>query len=283
MSIEAILEDQIIHVKRGRTNQLGFEPAWNSYFELYMHSKYFDPPLIEMQDMTLHLFLRKNLNDKNPQWKMPSFRQMRTHFGVSQRKIDPIMQRLSAAHLLTKVSGLHKGADRANITNHYVLSDPIPTREEFLVVATAGGFGRDVKQEWAVDLNDDTLYAKSVQGEGDPVREMHTAPICNLHTDQQTLTTNQTGDDEANATLWQHVMWALKPNVPAATFHAFMQDMRLLSFEDGNVVLGTPRAWVREWVEVQMKNRIRKAIEVELRILKDDRKVETVRVEIVSD
>jgi len=74
MRANDILDDQIIHVKRGRQNGLGFEPLWNSYFDFYLDSRYFEEPLLELQDVTFHLFLRKNLNDKNKSWKMPTIR-----------------------------------------------------------------------------------------------------------------------------------------------------------------------------------------------------------------
>ena len=45
MRAKDILEDQIIHVKRGRLNGLGFEPAFNSYFDFYLSAKYFGEPL----------------------------------------------------------------------------------------------------------------------------------------------------------------------------------------------------------------------------------------------
>ncbi len=78
MRADKILDDQIIHVKRGRLNGLGFEPAFNSYFDFYLSSKYFGEPLLELEDLGLHLYLRKNLNDTNKKWKMPTIRQMMT-------------------------------------------------------------------------------------------------------------------------------------------------------------------------------------------------------------
>ncbi|GEM_PF-3653333 len=59
MHAEQILEDQILYVKRGRFNGLGFEPAFNSYFDFYLDCKYFGEPLLELQDVTFHLYLRK--------------------------------------------------------------------------------------------------------------------------------------------------------------------------------------------------------------------------------
>src|SRR3954469_2043217 len=141
-SPQQILEDQVIHVKRGRTNQFGFEPAWNSYFDFYLSPKYIDPPLLQLDDVTFHLFLRKNLNDNNAAWKMPSIRQMMRRLSVSQVKLTNMMARLDQAKLLEKVSGYRKGDEGENIPNHYILSDPVQTLDEFLVLAAAGIFGR---------------------------------------------------------------------------------------------------------------------------------------------
>src|SRR6478672_9236884 len=84
MNTSRILEDQVIHVKRGRANSFGFEPAWNAYFDFYLSTKYFDESLLELEDVAFHLLLRKNLNDRNPDWKMPSIRQFKKGFGIGK-------------------------------------------------------------------------------------------------------------------------------------------------------------------------------------------------------
>jgi hypothetical protein len=43
---EHILDDQVLHVKRRRLNQSGFEPAWKAYFDLYLSPKYIEPLLV---------------------------------------------------------------------------------------------------------------------------------------------------------------------------------------------------------------------------------------------
>ena len=154
-----ILDEQVIHLKRGRTNSFGWEPAWNSYFDFYASSKYISPPLIKLEDISLHLFLRKNLNDKNPQWKMPTIRQLKKKFAVSQDKIEGMMKRLEDAHLLRKVSGASNGF---NVGNDYILSDPVQTLDEFLIVACEGVFPRLPRPEWCTDERY-TVYRLSVQ------------------------------------------------------------------------------------------------------------------------
>ncbi len=143
-----ILSDQVIYLKRGRLNKFGFEPAWNSYFDFYLSSKYLEKPLLQLEDVTFHLWLRKNLNDEDPTWQMPSIRIMKRRFGIGQNKIEAMLDRLEKAHLLRKVSGQGSGDNGANVTNTYELSDPIPSLDDFLVVATAGEFPYSLKDEW---------------------------------------------------------------------------------------------------------------------------------------
>ena len=109
MNASEILEGQTIILKRGRMNSYGYEPAWNSYFDFYISPKYVNPSLLKLEDMSLHLFLRKNINDRDPSWKMPTIKQMKTKLGVSYDRLYAIMARLEKAHLLYKESGVKKG------------------------------------------------------------------------------------------------------------------------------------------------------------------------------
>ena len=68
---------------------------------------------------------------------MPSIRQIKHRLAISQDKIEAMMARLEQAHLLTTESGYRKGEDGQNTHNSYILSDPIPTLDEFLEVAAA--------------------------------------------------------------------------------------------------------------------------------------------------
>ena len=135
MPAKAILEDQVIVVKRGRSNGLGFEPAFNSYFDFYLDTKYFGQSLLQLQDVTFHLFLRKNLNDQNPSWKMPTLRRMRQKFGISNDRIYAMFMRLEKAHLLTKESGTRTGV--INTRNNYILSQLLRAKALELVPGAA--------------------------------------------------------------------------------------------------------------------------------------------------
>lgn len=117
MRASQILSDQVIHVKKGRFNSFGFEPLWNSYFDFYLDSRYFKEPLLELQDVTFHLYLRKNLNDHNPRWKMPTIRQIMKKFRIGQAKVYAMLDRLEKAHLLTLESGVR--VDVVNERNDY--------------------------------------------------------------------------------------------------------------------------------------------------------------------
>ena len=145
---EEILESQVIHIKRGRMNKFGFEPAWNSYYDFYLSDKYLEKPVLKLEDIAFHLFLRKNLNDNDPSWRMPSFRMMKRRLGVGQNRIDKMLDRLTKAYLLKKVSGKRKGKKSADVANTYVLSDPIQELEDFLAVANADEFPQPLREEW---------------------------------------------------------------------------------------------------------------------------------------
>lgn len=241
---DKILDDQVILLKRGRTNAFGWEPAWNSYFDFYASSKYISPPLLKLEDISLHLFLRKNLNDQNPKWKMPTIRQLKKKFAVSQDKIDGMMKRLEDAHLLRKVSGAGQGF---MVGNHYILSDPIQTLDEFLIVACEGVFPRLPRPEWCTDERY-TVYRPPVH---------YRVPA--IGTDQQTL--KKRTEEEI---LWNSVLKALESSVPSATYNIFLADTSLLSVADGVAIVLIEKPHTLDWLQRQMAGKIRKTLAVEL-------------------
>jgi hypothetical protein len=258
----SILEDQVIHVKRGRLNGLGFEPAFNSYFDFYASTKYLDPPLLQLEDIAFHLFLRKNLNDSNPKWKMPTIRQIRKKFRMGQHKIEAMLKRLEAAHLLRKESGVGKGEYGRNTRNDYILSDPLQTLEEFLIVAQEGVFGAPLKEEWLCTQNEYTVNPSWVH-----------SGVLILSTDQQTLTAEQG--------VWKNVLEQLKLCMPAATFSMFMQDTELLSLAEGVATIATPKPHTVDWLRNRLGPKIKRAIECELRLLDTPQAVTELRFEFV--
>src|SRR6266508_5395225 len=140
MNASKILEEHTIVLKRGRFNGLGLVLAFNSSFAFYASTKSVMPALLQLEDISFHLYLRKNLNDKDPSWQMPSIRQMRKKFGIGQHKIEAMLKRLGEAHLLGKVSGSREGEWITR--NTYILSDPVQNLEEFLTIAREGLFGK---------------------------------------------------------------------------------------------------------------------------------------------
>ncbi len=102
----------------------GFETAWNEYFDCYATTTYLETPLIRLEDIAYHLYLKKNINPTNPRWELPSFRQLKRILGLSQDKIQGIEARLGAAGLLLKESGVGKGRKGENVANDYLLYEP---------------------------------------------------------------------------------------------------------------------------------------------------------------
>lgn len=115
----------------------GFETAWNEYFDCYATTTYLETPLIRLEDIAYHLYLKKNINPTNPRWELPSFRQLKRILGLSQDKIQGIEARLGAAGLLLKESGVGKGRKGENVANDYLLYEPRALAD--FLVDVAGG------------------------------------------------------------------------------------------------------------------------------------------------
>ncbi|MEJ7655196.1 MAG: hypothetical protein WKH64_18610 [Chloroflexia bacterium] len=115
----------------------GFESAWNEYFDCYASTTYVEEPLIRLEDISYHLYLKKHINPNNPHWELPSFRQLKKILGLSQDKLQGIEARLATARLLVKDSGKGKGSRGENVANDYLLYEP---RElpEFLLAVQSG-------------------------------------------------------------------------------------------------------------------------------------------------
>jgi len=265
MHAEDILNDQVIHVKRGRLNGLGFEPAFNSYFDFYASSKYIDPPLLQLEDIAFHLFLRKNLNDTNPRWKMPTIRQMKTRFRTGSHKLDAMMKRLDEAHLLKKVSGYREG--ETNTRNNYLLSDPIQMLSEFLIVASEGLFGMSLRSEWVCSQNENM-----------DVPETRTPHVPEMRTDQQTLNPQQT-DDSVEDKLWKSVLKQLQMQMPKDSYATFLADTIYQGITDGVAVITTSRSYAKDWLENRMSNQVKRVLAVELR-MNGGEKIDSVRFDI---
>jgi DnaA N-terminal domain len=272
-----ILNDQVIYVKRGRMNGLGFEPCWNAYFDFYLETKYFGKPLLELQDLGLHLYLRKNLNDQNPQWKMPTIRQLKKKFDISFDKLDAILHRLDAAHLLRKESGVRKD-NGMNARNHYILSDPIPTFDEFLMVAGEGLFGIPLKPEWIAPNMSSQLNTSSQPEFKDRLEtnqtpcpgnrdtsgsEIGTLRVPEIGTNQQTLKTKQTLGEQTVNPLWEKVLADFKMQLPPKTFQTFLEGTDLAVIEEGIAVISITTGYAKDWIENRLANKIKYALQVE--------------------
>ena len=113
----------------------GFETAWNEYFDCYATTTYLEAPLIRLEDISYHLYLKKNINPTKPRWELPSFRQLKKILGLSQDKIQGIEARLGVAGLLLKESGKGKGVKGENVANDYLLYEPLELADFLLAVA----------------------------------------------------------------------------------------------------------------------------------------------------
>jgi hypothetical protein len=122
-------------VRFAENQRKGFESAWNEYFDCYASTTYVEEPLIRLEDVSYHLYLKKHINPTNPRWELPSFRQLKKILGLSQDKLQGIEARLATARLLLKDSGKGKGAKGENVANDYLLYEPLELADFLLAVA----------------------------------------------------------------------------------------------------------------------------------------------------
>jgi hypothetical protein len=249
VNAKATLDAQII-LKKGRLNGFGYEPAWSSYFDFYISAKYVSPQLIRLEDAMFHLFLRKNLNTRNPEWKMPSIRQMMRRLCISQRKVEGIMNNLIAAHLLTKESGFRKGELGKNIQNTYILSDPIQTLDEFIAVAQENLFPYPLRSEYSIDPCTREAYS--------PVCEEGTPPVREEHTQKQTSSFKQTSEKQIDPAFEE-----LRFLIGEKTFDRFMDGAKLIAIGEGTAVIGIINAYAKDWIENRIKDKIKRSLKVE--------------------
>jgi len=253
-------------------NSYGYEPAWNSYFDFYISPKYVSPALLKLEDMSFHLYLRKNLNDRDPIWKMPTIRQMRRKLGLGYGRIYAILTRLEKAQLLFKESGMRKG--ESNVRNSYILSDPIQDLAEFLVVAAAGIFPHSLRPEWSKSAEEEPCYRISNMV---LPNQKHTH-VTELVTDQQTLKSETGGDG-----IWESVLRQLQISTPQGTFGAFLQGTALSVLEEGKATVTTNRPHACKWLQTQMAPRIKKVLTAELAARGEKTTVTEVRFVVKSE
>jgi hypothetical protein len=248
--------DQSLYVKQGRYIDFGFEPCANAFFDFYVTPKYIDPPLLELQDIGFFLFLRKNVNPKNPSWKMPSTRQIERRLGIGWGKLNAMMTRLARAHLLEKISGVGAGDKGENVPNGYLLSDPYPTLEEFLMV-----FQDQLKEQWkeylASNYPDSEIESPPDSEIESPVREIESPAVSGIESHKQT-SSKQT---EWNS-LWESVLDTLRLQLPASTYRSFVEDTQLVDLSDG-VATVTSSLKAKDWLENRMARQLKQLLSIE--------------------
>ncbi len=226
---------------------------------------------MELEDIALHLFMRKNINDDNPSWKMPTTHQMMRRLHVSYSRLKAMMERLERAKLLEIVSGFQAGEDGANIANSYILSDPVQTLDEFLYLAAADMFihtkcktvnGEQVemvcgklKPEWQAYIEEE-----------DPLREYRARVVLNSREEPyaEIAIYKQTSLLETEVDLWwSNVLETLRQQTHQTTYYSFVEGSTLLSLTDGTAVVKLPNARAIDWCERQLSNRVVRLLSIE--------------------
>lgn len=205
---------------------------------------------------------------------MPSIRQMMRRLGVSQRKLEAMMNRLIKAGLLEKVSGYRAGENEGNIPNDYILSDPLPNLEEFLAFAAQGGFGQELNEKWK------EFIAPEV--EDYPVRETHTGiretdtdPVREPRAYKQTFLLKQ--NDEISI-LWESVVDTLRLQLARPTFESFVEKAQLTELCNGIATIAIPNPKAKDWIENRLSRQLKQLLSIEGKM-----KVETIRVVIHNE
>jgi len=265
---QQILEDQVVQVKAGRLRSQGFEPLFNSFYDYYLSSRYIDPPLLQFEDVTLLLYLRKNINDRNPAWRMPTFKQMIKKFRMGQHRIEGMMKRLSDAKLLEKISGYQKGENSENIPNHYIISDPVQTLDEFLLLAANGVFGRELLPQWKE-------YIEGYSRDGYRVYSDELQPLI-AETAISNILPNKKQDSELDI-LWSSVLDTLRLQLPASTFNSFLENTQLLELCDGVATVTLANSKAKDWIENRLARQLKQLLSIEGKT-----QVDTLHIEIQS-
>lgn len=252
MQPQQILSSQQITLKRGRTNGLGFEPAFNSFFDYYLDTRYFKPALLQLEDVTFFLYLRKNLNDADPERSMPSRRQIFQKFGIGHARYDAIMTRLRRARLVVKASGVRTGI--ANTTNEYILSDPLPHLEQFLVIKEMGLF--DVPEMGTYQNGGDG--AEMASGGGAEIAPYDGAEMAPGGGAEIALL-EQTS---INREIWTNILSILKQHL-GRDQATFFDGSQLESLAGGTATIVTNKAHAVDWLNRQMGPQLRRMLTVE--------------------
>ena len=56
--------------------------------------------------------------------------------------------------------------------------------------------------------------------------------------------------------LWQTLLGELKMQLDAARFNTWMRDTRVIAYEDGEFIIGSPHAYARDWLDNRMRTPI---------------------------
>ncbi|MCB0082824.1 MAG: chromosomal replication initiator protein DnaA [Caldilineaceae bacterium] len=60
--------------------------------------------------------------------------------------------------------------------------------------------------------------------------------------------------------IWQAARSQLAMQMPAATYDTWMRDTKVVAYEDGEFIIGIPNAYVRDWLENRLRNKIKKTL-----------------------
>ena len=135
-----------------------------------------------------------------------------------------------------------------------ILSDPIPTLDEFLEVASEGLFRLKLLSEYAIASPENLC----IENQYIDVLKIDTWHVLKINTDQQTLNTKQTLEKQIDPAFQD-----LRFSIGEKTFDRFMDGAKLVGIEAGVAVIGILNSYAKDWVENRMADKIKRALKVE--------------------
>lgn len=68
------------------------------------------------------------------------------------------------------------------------------------------------------------------------------------------------GTSEQGVGLWQQVLSSLKPEMTEVTFNTYLARCALIALADGQVILGVPNRFTKEWIESRLLTKIQRTL-----------------------
>ena len=94
-----------------------------------------------------------------------------------------------------------------------------------------------------------------------PMRQASSNTVPSLQNESNALAPQNGAVNSVDAeAIWQAARSQLAMQMPAATYDTWMRDTKVVAYEDGEFIIGIPNAYVRDWLENRLRNKIKKTL-----------------------